>query len=49
LAIAGPGYCASFIEADLADVVAPFDNDDEDATFTGEVTGISMKNRRLFS
>ena len=34
-----PSYCASFIEADLADVVAPFDNDDEDAAFADEVTG----------
>jgi len=34
-----PSYCASFIEADLADVVAPFDNDDKDAAFADEVTG----------
>ena len=32
------GDCASFIEANLADVVAPFDNDDEDAAFAGEIT-----------
>jgi hypothetical protein len=34
-----PGDGAPFIKANLADVVASFDGDDEDAAFGGEVAG----------
>jgi len=34
-----PGDNAPFIKANLADVVASFDGDDEDAAFGGEVAG----------